>query len=366
MQPSPSVATGPPTVTVTMLGTSGSGKSTFMLGMYAILAGGVRGYFAHASHDDHLQLMDQWDLLYDDGRLPPPTPEIPRNYRFHFLQGLDPLLGIDWMDYRGGALSDRANSSDTAELIRRMAASDCVYLVLDGTVVAEWVRGMFEAAAAARDLPDLGRLRRKLRVEDMTGMLLRSITVRRDEGKRPPALVVVITKMDTLTTISKLPQHETMGLIRDYLSDLLPAAHAEGVTTLLQPVQLGDFGTERTDVVDKDSVAPRDLEKPFIFTFLEFLTNRIADESQFLDAVTKRHAETDLELSAVKRRFGAQFFQRQRLDQLNKQQQRLVADAERTRAALQQMQGKAERLRADLREAWIIRNGCPPGQPGGS
>jgi len=364
MQPSPVVVADTPTVTVTMLGTSGSGKSTFMLGMYAILAGGVRGYFAHASHDDHMQLMDQWDLLYDDGRLPPPTPERTRNYRFNFMQGIEPLLGIDWMDYRGGALSDRATSSDTAELITRMAASDCVYLVLDGTVVAEWVRGMVDAAIAARSLPELGRLRRKLRVEDMTSMLLRSINERANEGKPPPALVVVITKMDTLTTVSKLPQHETMGLVRDYLPDLLPAAHAEGVSALLQPVQLGHFGTERTEVVDKDSVAPRDLEKPFIFTFLEFLTNRIADESQFLDAVTKRHAEGDLELAAVKRRFGAQFFQRQRLDQLNNQQQQLVKEAERTRAALLQMQNRAERLQADLRDAWIIRSGRLPSRPG--
>jgi hypothetical protein len=361
MPPSPPVAADAPTVTVTMLGTSGSGKSTFMLGMYAILAGGVKGYFAHASHDEHLQLMDQWDLLYDDGRLPPPTPERTRTYRFHFMQGLTPLLGIDWMDYRGGALSDRANSADTAEVIKRMVASDCVYLVLDGTVVAEWVRSMFEAAVENRGLPELGRLRRKLRVEDMTGMLLRSIDERRQEGKRPPSLVVVITKMDTLATITKLPQHETLGLIRDYLPDLLPAAHAEGVTTLVQLVQLGDFGTERTDVVDKDSVAPRDLEKPFIFTFLEFLTNRIAEENQFLHAVTKRHAETDLELATVRRRFGAQFFQRQRLDQLNQQQRQLVADAERTRAELEYMQGRAERLGADLRDAWIIRSGRLPG-----
>lgn len=362
MPPSPTASADAPTVTVTMLGTSGSGKSTFMLGMYAILAGGVRGYFAHAAHDDHLQLMDQWDLLYEDGRLPPPTPERTRNYRFHFLQGLEQLLLIDWMDYRGGALSDHSSSADTAELIKRMVASDGVYIVLDGMVVAEWVRAMVEAAVEQRGPLELGRLRRKLRVEDMTGILLRSITDREHEGKPPPSLVVVITKMDTLTTITKLPLHETMGLIRDYLPDLLPAAHAEGVTTLLQPVQLGDFGTEQTEVVDKNSVAPRDLEKPFIFTFLEYLTNRIAEENQFLHAVTKQHAKTDQELAAVKRRFGAQFFQRQRLDQLSQQQQRLVADAERTRSTLEQMREKAERLRADLRDAWIIRNGRTPGQ----
>jgi hypothetical protein len=216
---------------------------------------------------------------------------------------------------------------------------------------------MFEAAVENRGLPELGRLRRRLRVEDMTGMLLRAIDERRQVGKRPPSLVVVITKMDTLTTITKLPQHETLGLIRDYLPDLIPAAYAEGVTTMVQLVQLGDFGTERTDVVDKDSVAPRDLEKPFIFTFLEYLTNRIADENQFLHAVTKRHAETDLELATVRRRFGAPFFLRQRLDQLTQQQRQLVADAERTRAELEYMQGRAERLGQDLRDAWIIHNG---------
>ncbi len=351
-----------PTVTVTMLGPSGSGKSTFMLGMYATLAGGYHNYFTHAPHDDHIQLMDAWDLLYDDGQLPPPTAEHTRNYSFRFLRGTDPLLQIEWMDYRGGALSDRGEAAATAELIARMAESDSVYLVLDGPTVAGWVRMKVDAELAGRAQPEIGRLRRKLKVEDMTRMLFSAISQRREAGKRAPSLVVVVTKMDTLTTISKLSHTDAVQTVRDHLDELLPAAHADGVSTLLQTVQLGDFGTEQTGVVDIKSVAPRDLEKPFIFTFLEYLTNRIADETRFLEIITKRQADNDNELATVRSKFGGGFFRRERLDQLTTEQRQLVADAEQTRESLQEMENRAELLRRDLRDAWIIRDGSVPVQ----
>jgi hypothetical protein len=351
-----------PTVTVTMLGPSGSGKSTFMLGMYATLAGGHRGYFAHAAHDDHLQLMDAWDLLYEDGQLPPPTPERTRNYEFHFLQGIDPLLRIQWMDYRGGALSDRAEAGDTAELIKRMTESDSVYLVLDGTTVAKWVRAKVDAEVAGRAQPEIGRLRRILKVEDMTSMLQSAITQRRELGKQAPSLVVVVTKMDTLTEISRLSEAETVGLIRDYLDDLLPVALVRGVSALVQTVQLGEFGTEKTAVVDANRVAPRDLEKPFIFTFLEYLTNRITEETRLLEVVTRRQAETDLELATLRNRLGSSLWRRGEIGGLTEAQRQLVAEAERTRQSLQDMESRAERLRRDLRDTWIIRDGSVPVQ----
>jgi hypothetical protein len=353
------VATATPTITITMLGATGSGKSTFMLGMYGMLAGGIHGYFAHAAHDEHLHLIDQWDRLHDEGKLPPPTAERPRPYRFTFMRGIQELLNIDWLDYRGGALSDTASTADTAQLLARMVESDGVYLVLDGTKVAAWVRGLYDAAAVDRPAPEMGRIRRSMRVEDMTRVLLDAIRQRDDMGKQPPSLVVVITKMDTLASISGLTYDETVELVRGYLKDLLPAAYIEGVTTLLQPVQLGAFGTTTAEVVDRDSVAPRDLQKPFIFTFLEYLRNRIDEEDRFLGAAQSRRVATENELRLLSSRFGAPIFQRSRLDQLTRQQQMLVTDAERARSSLQQMQGRTQQLEPDLRDAWIIRGGVP-------
>jgi hypothetical protein len=346
-----------PTVTVTMLGPSGSGKSTFMLGMYATLAGGHQGYFVEAAHDEHLQLMDAWDLLYDDGELPPPTPEQPRPYQFHFLRGIQPLLHIEWIDYRGGALSDRGETPDTAALVERLAASDSVYLVLDGPTVATWIRAKVDAEVSGQPMPDLGRLRRKLQVQNMTAMLLRAIGAREEQGKRPPSLVVVITKMDTLTEITRLSEADAIALMRTHLEELLPVAHAEGVSTLLQAVQLGVFGAQPTVKVDADQVAPRDLEKPFIFTFLEYLTNQIEEENQILEAVRQRHASTQLQHEAVSRRFGARIFRGNQLGQLDAAQQQLLLEAQNKQQTLETMRGQAERLGHDLRDTWIVRSG---------
>jgi hypothetical protein len=353
------VTTATPTITVTMLGATRSGKSTFMLGMYAMLAGGIHGYFAHAAHDEHLQLIDQWDRLYDEGKLPPPTAERPRDYRFTFMRDIEELLNIDWLDYRGGALSDTASTADTAQLLTRMAESDSVYLVLDGTKVARWVRLLYEAAVAHGPLPETGQIRREMRIEDMTSMLMQAIRQRREAGKRPPSLVVVITKMDTLTSISQLGEDETIGLIRDYLQDLLGAAYAAGVTTLLQPVQLGTFGTTTVDVVDRDSVAPRDLHKPFIFTYLTYLRDRIDEDNRRLETVQSQRLSVENELQVLRSRLISSVFRRSRLDQLTRRQNGLAADTERLRSSLHEMQERVRQLAPDLQGAWIIRDGTP-------
>src|SRR5690242_3163575 len=102
-------------MTVTMLGPANSGKSTFLLGMYAILSGGDHGYFMHAAEaDQDLDLSEAWDALIDDGILPPPTAEtFERQYDFVFKYGFSSILEIDWLDYRGGAIADRARFDDS-------------------------------------------------------------------------------------------------------------------------------------------------------------------------------------------------------------------------------------------------------------
>lgn len=136
-----------PELTLTAIGTKFSGKSTFLLGMFDILSAGLHGYFMFTEDpDEGIDLQDTWDRLMDLGRLPDPTTKT-KCYRFVFNHGLTPLVTIDWMDYRGGALDDRGDSSpDVVELRERLNRSDSIYLMLDG---GRWRSGSTIRGASA-------------------------------------------------------------------------------------------------------------------------------------------------------------------------------------------------------------------------
>ncbi|MFD0635025.1 hypothetical protein ACFQ9X_29295 [Catenulispora yoronensis] len=60
-----------PQAKVTMLGTKGSGKTTYLLGMYAVLSAGVQGHtLVTTDLDDDEDMADAWYELCDNGRVP--------------------------------------------------------------------------------------------------------------------------------------------------------------------------------------------------------------------------------------------------------------------------------------------------------
>jgi Double-GTPase 2 len=343
-----------------MLGATGSGKTTFMLGMYAELSAGREGYFVYAPHDDHVELMDAWDRLNEEGELPPPNDErSSRAYVLTFRRGLDGLLMLNWLDYRGGAMSDRMSAPDTSKLIRQLAQSDSIYLVLDGKLVGQWVKAQLDAMQNSGRNPTVQGIRRSLHVEDMT-TLLQSALHGRPAGQPRPSVVVIITKLDTLETITGLRQANVLQIIASRLGDLLPVALADGITCLINPVQLGDFGTEQRPTVDVASIDPKGFSWPFIFTFSEYLNSQIAAVTLFLDTVQREFASTEAEIVALRRGFGGGIFKRGRIQQLTDAQAARVGEARAYRERLVAMQREATRLTADLNGRLIIRNGMYP------
>ena len=348
-----------PSVTVTMLGASGSGKSTFMLGMYADLSAGRQGYFAHARQDDHVDLMNAWDRLNEDGELPKPTDAEIRQYRFVFNRGVQPLLEIDWLDYRGGAIGDRTTAKDTQSLLQRITKSDSLYLVLDGRALGEWVRALIDERAGGTRAPTLARIRRSLRVEDMTRLLNDAIAARRDVALPAPSVTIVITKQDTLEPLTRIPRRDALGIIVGQLPELLPVAFAPGITTLVNPVQLGDFGAEQAEHVDVSAVRPEGFETPFVFSFAEYLSTQITTTGFFLETVARQEADTDQQIATLQRALGG-LFHRGRIRQLTQAQADRVAEVRRLREQLAQMQARAGQLFGELHDRLIIRDGKMP------
>lgn len=144
-----------------MLGHSSAGKTTFMAALYYRMSKGVYSYsmrydvFAnywykkytlnncHFSFEEAKK--EEKDLETDSqnvskGIYPPPT-AIRQEYIFKLKYKDYKEIGFNWLDYRGGALMERADQSvDMKELMEKIKASDALIVFLDGTKLEEPLR----------------------------------------------------------------------------------------------------------------------------------------------------------------------------------------------------------------------------------
>lgn len=259
-------------LTLTMLGTTSSGKTTFLLGMFDILSAGLHQYFIFTEDPDQgVDLEDAWDLLIEDGQLPQPTQiSGSKRYRFVFNHGTTPLVTIDWMDYRGGALNDRGDSNaDVGELRERLNGSDSIYLVLDGENVALWLD----------DPSRLNTVQRKLKVQAMSARVLHAVQHRKQNGLPIPSLAVVITKADLLRGPGR-SVGQALSKVVEEMPNLLPVVSIDGVTALVCPVKVGNFGTGSTGTVSVSDIDPVGLHRPIIFSLMHYLSEGLGVEKR--------------------------------------------------------------------------------------
>jgi hypothetical protein len=321
-----------PHLTITALGNSGSGKTTFLLGMYAIMSAGLNGYFLNAPDQDvDLQLAGRWERLLDDGELPPPNPGQLIPYSFDFLDGLHRLLGIDWLDYRGGALSDQrgAESEDVPVLHARLVVSDSIYLVLDGSYLADPVRHATKAA-----------ILRSTGLRRMTSLLQGSVQQRVANGAPPPSLVVLITKSDLVPPARRA---NMAGIVED-IRQLLPVCFQEGFSTLICPVQLGEFGLTPPEHVPRELIGPQRLHYPIVFSLAEYmrLLSLAAVDAAHDARLRQRQAQDD-----IRARRGS-LFRRGRIGDAEAEL-RAAEDEERDMNTVQEIaDGRAKRLYEEL------------------
>jgi Double-GTPase 2 len=285
--------TGPGRITVTMLGTTHSGKTTYLLGMYSILSVGQDGFFLHADDPDlDLELSENWDALVDEGVLPPPTPDTPKSYPFAFRSGFTRLVTVDWLDYRGGAMTDRSNAKDAAELTERLAASDSIYLTLDGEVLQDGV-----------DERNYNDVRRRSKADRMTKFVHDAA----ERLSRIPSLVVLMTKFDLVA--KRTPGGGAAAVERaiEAAKLVLPIAFEPGVTALICPVSLGDLGDATDGKIEPSRIAPRWLHKPMLFSMQQVQARERRARSAQAEAAQTGLQATGYELDELRRGFFAIF-----------------------------------------------------------
>lgn len=229
-------------IKITMLGTKGAGKTCFLLGMYAKMRQGIRGFtFATQNPDLDLDLSDRWSRLVNeqgDKRWPQPNDNEIKNYEFNFSYGFRKLLGFDWIDYRGGALDDYSQEADVDILYKQVRNSASLFLCVSGE--------------------DLAKSRSIQQISDKvhTASINRFFSTLEEKEERP-SVAVVITKYDYCRERDK---EEILELVQELFSPLF--ADGAGWLVTICPVSLGNGLAE--DLASGE-IDPKNIHLPVAF-----------------------------------------------------------------------------------------------------
>lgn len=234
-------------IRIIMLGTSGAGKTSYLLGMYAIMQTGVQGFTLSAKDLDlDLELTERWEKLISvkgEDRWPTPNAAAMEHYNFSFSYGFRPLIGFEWLDYRGLALSDRSTEQDVQELVQYLAKSQCLFLCISGEYLVESVTP---------------KTVREVKSDRMNQFIQQYISENQHPSNQQPfPVAIVITKYD-------LCHHRDQDDIISDVQKLFQALFTPdtGWLTMICPVSLGK---ELCDDLDNANIVPVNVHLPVVF-----------------------------------------------------------------------------------------------------
>lgn len=123
----------------TALGLSGSGKTCYVLGLYAQMSIGVNQFNITTENDIARNLEKRMDILGDktkgkEDRFPVGTSlNDCTDYRFKLHYQNAPIMSVSWMDYGGGLLHDKGEESEVYQkLSKSIEESTALYIFIDG------------------------------------------------------------------------------------------------------------------------------------------------------------------------------------------------------------------------------------------
>ncbi len=230
-----------------MLGTTGAGKTSYLLGMYAVMQTGVQGFTLSAKDIDmDLDLTERWEQLISlegEDRWPAPNAAATEHYGFNFSYGFRPLIGFEWLDYRGLALSDRSGEQDVQELSDYLAESDCLFLCVSGEHLIN---------------PITPNTVRNIKSDRMNQFIQQYISnIKNPERDKPFPVAIIITKYD-------LCHHREKQDIIEDIKKLFQGLFApnSGWLVMICPVSLGK---ELCDNPNSASIVPVNAHLPVVF-----------------------------------------------------------------------------------------------------
>ena len=234
-------------IKITMLGTTGAGKTSYLLGMYAVMQTGVQGFTLSAKDMDlDLELTQRWEKLISlqgEDRWPTPNAAAMEYYGFEFSYGFRPLMSFQWLDYRGLALSDRSTEEDVGELVRYLEESECLFLCISGEHLVDEIT------------PNTVR---EIKSDRMNQFIQQYVSSKKNpNAQKPFPVAIIITKYD-------LCHHRDKDEIIADVKKLFQALFTpnSGWLVMICPVSLG---RELCEDPDRARIIPVNVHLPVVF-----------------------------------------------------------------------------------------------------
>ncbi|MDJ0744640.1 MAG: hypothetical protein QNJ32_14950 [Xenococcaceae cyanobacterium MO_167.B27] len=256
-------------IKTTILGTTGAGKTSYLLGMYAVMQTGVQGFTLSAKDMDMgLDLIERWEQLIalkGEDRWPSPNAAMIEHYAFDFSYGFRPIQGLELIDYRGLALSDRTNNQDVQELTGYLAESKCLFLCVSGEHLTDKIT------------PNTVR---EIKSDRMNQFIQQYISNEQKPTKENPfPVAIIITKYD-------LCHHRDKQEVIEDIKKLFQALFTpdSGWLVMICPVSLGK---ELCNDPDNGNIIPVNTHLPIVFAVYSQLRTYGINQKNERDTISK-------------------------------------------------------------------------------
>lgn len=316
---------------VSIIGGKASGKTCFLMGMYAVMRRGMNNFFLHcADTNDDERLMKSWSLLTRTGdrKWPAPTTEDLARYHFTFKSGLTRTLAeFEWIDYRGSLLHETSDAS--AQLVAEFNQSDCIFFCADGNELRSPVGDrLFDVDNA------LCISRAKVLLDGLQ--------------KRVP-IVVIVTKNDICNSRMKNDLTKDIELLFDAW-----LAKGEGWGVMICPVTLGvDLNEEMQDA----PVNPRSMHLPLIYAIFSMQVESLMAVERDIRRLRESRMACEQRIGALGTNFLSEFLNRQQIEEASRESSYLAQQVVRQDRELRRLKQELAQLGHELSKATMYSNG---------
>ena len=239
-------------IKIVMLGDLSSGKTCFMLGMYAAIQNGSKFSLKATDPDEGVEMATLWSTIVGESgeeRWPRGT-DTPQIYNFELCYAYKSLIEFEWLDYRGGSMLD-ISSDDNVRTLRNYAAeSNGLFFCISGKYLKEPVTEANLQKVAMKSKANLmGKYLEYL-----------SINNRRQTRKKTFPIVIMVTKYDYCYNRSK---RELMEDVKKMFPPLF-APNSDWLV-MICPVTLGKKLANNRE--NNGQIEPKNLDIPVAFVW---------------------------------------------------------------------------------------------------
>ncbi|MBQ8284744.1 MAG: hypothetical protein IJZ10_00405, partial [Thermoguttaceae bacterium] len=301
-----------PSVKLTMIGPSGTGKSCYLYATYFRMLEGVAGFnFNCKDYSQARELASAWDVILDEGVWPSGTAES-EEYRFACKKDGASIGEFSWLDYRGGLLNDTGGSRHEVDsFLARASSSDAILACVPADAILaarpgsgkrsnDWQRikvGLLGALAAIYETTTAID-ETTTAIDETTTAIYETTTETTD-----PALIFLITKSD----LCKSPE-DGRYCVETIRSSFAQYFNGKPKYAMVASTRMGRFDDERADFQQGEPingvVDPTNVHLPILFPFWRRAKDAqeggVAQARENRDAAERKHNEAQEQLEAAR------------------------------------------------------------------